>query len=1156
MKTILVLILFSSAKTAATEICASHQSVILEPYVGTEIVFPHNFPLNAGYNKNLTCTWEIFTKKGFEIVVFPLTWSCSNSTTFHLSYNISDSAEVDPCIRCPVTKGYCLNFAQTQSSVAALNVYASSGDLNGGFNFRFIAVSSTSKADECTSSVLKMKANRTPKYIISPGFPDSYPSNLNCSWRIEPELMDNNTQLVFQFQSQNLERNDINNCADYVDIAGFGGMHDVFCETSSEHIMRSSLKMVRNSSVTTVRFVSDFGGGGSGFVLSFYLEVSVEILSFNVSQKSDLEGSPVTLIAEITDVYTYSVQWFRNEIMVTNASTRYKISSFPTANGTTKHILNITEIYKRDQGNWTVSASNGVTRTTRRVNIAVRPRIRLEMSPQYDFSIQSGQNVRIACNVSNPEALKYLVLRKDGINLTDAKNSSYNEIAINLTNVTTDNGGVYSCYYSNYSESVQMSIKVTITIKEQKVCRNETLNGIVWGVTLTNNAVRRSCPLDQIGTATRFCDSHGSWQTPILVNCTNKAFVNASQQLTVLIEDGTISDKTKIEKTVNNTLEVMKNLTSSNENLSVGDLKSSIDIIEQIVNVIASSGAKLKEKDFFKVVDNVLSKNNSQSWTTVKTETSKDASSVLKSMDSLSDEVMKGNNSNISFTGESFDLIFDQINVDEQSIKFPSSSDRMKIDTFLELPKQESNTETKYVAVIYKTISDILPTSADSKGSKKETNAVGKFVNSDILSLSTKENLGTLRPPLVLTFKHKNESTELQAVCVSWNFTTNKWSQKGCQKNSSMHNETVCQCNHLTNFAILMRPYVPETEDSRSLKTLSLVGVLCSITFIVLTLVVYILSWKHIKNDQNIMLLNLCVALILSYVVFISAVEKADIEILCTAVTVIIHYLFLVTFFNMLGMGVYYFMSITVTYYAMYVANNFKSKSRIHWFLTGAWGIPLVISTATLGAFWQKGYHLKNYCWLSIESGSLYLFIVPVCCVAIMNIVIIVSLIRVLCASSVMMKSTLQKKAASGLRSLGTLLPVLGVTWIFGILAINEDAEIFQYLFIIANSLQGVFIFISHVLLNKKLMQGLRTQYPSLGMLTSFTESSKKDVTSSRSQTFTSDDLMNKSKKGNVCFPCFTSKKVKTFESFSAEKTADTCLAPLTEKPLETNTEL
>ena len=42
----------------------------------------------------------------------------------------------------------------------------------------------------------------------------------------------------------------------------------------------------------------------------------------------------------------------------------------------------------------------------------------------------------------------------------------------------------------------------------------------------------------------------------------------------------------------------------------------------------------------------------------------------------------------------------------------------------------------------------------------------------------------------------------------------------------------------------------------------------------------------------------------------------------------------------------------------------------------------------------------------------------------------------------------------SGLRSLGTILPVLGVTWLFGILAVNEKAEAFQYIFVIANSLQ------------------------------------------------------------------------------------------------------
>lgn len=46
----------------------------------------------------------------------------------------------------------------------------------------------------------------------------------------------------------------------------------------------------------------------------------------------------------------------------------------------------------------------------------------------------------------------------------------------------------------------------------------------------------------------------------------------------------------------------------------------------------------------------------------------------------------------------------------------------------------------------------------------------------------------------------------------------------------------------------------------------------------------------------------------------------------------------------------------------------------------------------------------------------------------------------------------------SALRSLGTLLPVLGVTWLFGILAVNEKADVFQYIFVIANSLQARFL--------------------------------------------------------------------------------------------------
>ena len=34
------------------------------------------------------------------------------------------------------------------------------------------------------------------------------------------------------------------------------------------------------------------------------------------------------------------------------------------------------------------------------------------------------------------------------------------------------------------------------------------------------------------------------------------------------------------------------------------------------------------------------------------------------------------------------------------------------------------------------------------------------------------------------------------------------------------------------------------------------------------------------------------------------------------------------------------------------------------------------------------------------------------------------------------------------------LLPLLGLTWVFGIMAINKDTMVFQYLFAILNSLQ------------------------------------------------------------------------------------------------------
>ncbi|XP_067674740.1 adhesion G-protein coupled receptor D1-like [Haliotis asinina] len=82
---------------------------------------------------------------------------------------------------------------------------------------------------------------------------------------------------------------------------------------------------------------------------------------------------------------------------------------------------------------------------------------------------------------------------------------------------------------------------------------------------------------------------------------------------------------------------------------------------------------------------------------------------------------------------------------------------------------------------------------------------------------------------------------------------------------------------------------------------------------------------------------------------------------------------------------------------------------------------------------------------------------------------------RALFSTKMMIKKGNREKFMISFRSLCVLMPVLGVTWVFGILAFNEDTVVFQYLFAIFNSLQGFLIFVMHCILNSKILAGLRT---------------------------------------------------------------------------------
>lgn len=96
----------------------------------------------------------------------------------------------------------------------------------------------------------------------------------------------------------------------------------------------------------------------------------------------------------------------------------------------------------------------------------------------------------------------------------------------------------------------------------------------------------------------------------------------------------------------------------------------------------------------------------------------------------------------------------------------------------------------------------------------------------------------------------------------------------------------------------------------------------------------------------------------------------------------------------------------------------------------------------------------------------IWVFVGPACFVLVVNSIILVTTLN---ASQ---KMSVEENEFNRLRQTARLtlilMPVFGLTWVFGILSVNEQTIIFQYIFTAVNSFQGVFIFICYCLFNNE----------------------------------------------------------------------------------------
>ncbi|KAJ7397872.1 hypothetical protein BTVI_131075 [Pitangus sulphuratus] len=298
-----------------------------------------------------------------------------------------------------------------------------------------------------------------------------------------------------------------------------------------------------------------------------------------------------------------------------------------------------------------------------------------------------------------------------------------------------------------------------------------------------------------------------------------------------------------------------------------------------------------------------------------------------------------------------------------------------------------------------------------------------------------------------------NKSNRVHLYCAFLDYSngTGVWSNEGCVRESGDLNYSVCLCNHLTNFAILMQvvPLKLAREHQVALSSITYIGCALSIFCLTITLVTFAIlsSVSTIRNQRYHIHANLSFAVLVAQILLLTSFQFSPGTVPCKILAILLHFFFLSAFAWMLVEGFHL--------YSM-VIKVFGSEESKHLYYYGVgWGCPLVICVISASSSLHS-YGESGNCWLSLENGAIWAFVAPAMFVILVNIGILIAVTIVISRISADNYKVHGDANAFKLtaKAVAVLLPILGSSWIFGILAVNAHALVFQYIFAVFNSLQ------------------------------------------------------------------------------------------------------
>ncbi|XP_048590314.1 adhesion G-protein coupled receptor D1 [Nematostella vectensis] len=330
-----------------------------------------------------------------------------------------------------------------------------------------------------------------------------------------------------------------------------------------------------------------------------------------------------------------------------------------------------------------------------------------------------------------------------------------------------------------------------------------------------------------------------------------------------------------------------------------------------------------------------------------------------------------------------------------------------------------------------------------------------------------------------VTNKRPASATSATRLCVFWDFSikpNGDWSSGGCSLVSvATSSDVTCSCNHLTHFAVLMRTRdqkVSQDHDD-TLQIITYIGLSMSILGCLLTSIAhYVLT--DVSSEQSQIRINLSLTLALAHACFLLGTFARSYWAACVLVAALLQFFYLCFMCWMLAEGIQLYLQIVKVF-----NTNIKLK-RAYVF---AWGAPLLIVITSLcisetAKGGLRSYVTQDFCWMSFENDLVWAFIVPVLLIILCNVSVLVrvvlEMIKVNKKQNGTDKSPRMASVRHSVKAFVLLAPLLGVTWLTGLLGIMGGGVTSLYIFTILNSFQGFFIFLFHCLKNSEIRNRLK----------------------------------------------------------------------------------